>query len=456
MSEIYFTKNNVKKRYHFFRILMLAVLAWLCGQPHQAGAVESDIPVQARVVLSKAISLMNKNAYDDAIGVLNTFQARGDSLDEGEPDHKGYHHARIYYTLGTCHLFKGNYRKAAEAYHQTLEKNPAFISAWLNLARANYELGNFLETAKCFNEAYDRAPEKDPGHLYFCATAFLMAKRNTESVAAFKRLFKNHPGAIQTEWLENYVQALLTDGRTREALPHLKRLVESVTEKERTRWQEILLNQYMHLDMWKEAHDYVQGLTKDYPAVSKWWKAMAHIYLQEGESREALAALIIYGYLTPLTDEEAKLVADLYLMLGIPVKAVPVYEVALEKNPDCQLVQKLMQALRQLGKFEQALEVIERFAPDSGDTDLLMLKADLQYSLKRFGDAARTYRQIARTEAQQSKKAGRAWLMAGYAALQADDIDGGRKAFAQAVAFESQRKAALSAMERIAGRSPPL
>lgn len=430
--------------------------ACLYQQPHPVAAEETDIPLRARVVLSKAVSLMNQKDYQGAIERLTAFQDLGDGISEDDPDPKGCRHARIYYTLGTCHLLKGNHRRAAAAYKQALEKDPAFISAWLNLAKTNYELGDFLQAAKCFNIAYDRAPEKNPEHLYFSAAAFLMAERSGESVSVFKRLFQTHVDAVRPAWRENYVHALLTDGHAREALPHLRKLVESDSEDKRIQWQELLLNQFMHLGMWEEAGNYARLLTREAPTVSKWWKALVHIRLQDGTYGDALAALIIYGYLTPLSDKETKLIADLYLQLGIPVKAAPVYEAALTQNPNMQLLQKLMLALRQLGESDQALAVLDRFAPDCKDADLLMLKADLLYDLERFGDAARTYRHIARAEIQEDRAAGRAWLMAGYAALRVNDIEAGRKAFTRAAKFESQRKAAQLAIERLSNESPSM
>ncbi|MGD9367467.1 MAG: tetratricopeptide repeat protein, partial [Desulfobacteraceae bacterium] len=103
-------------------------------------------------------------------------------------------------------------------------------------------------------------------------------------------------------------------------------------------------------------------------------------------------------------------------------------------------------ALQQLGRPEQALKALQRSAPNTKSPNLLMLKADLLYNLERYAEAARTYRQTAKTD---TKQKGRAWLMAGYAALQASDVDAGRRAFKQAATFERQRRAALLAIGRL-------
>jgi hypothetical protein len=48
----------------------------------------------------------------------------------------------------------------------------------------------------------------------------------------------------------------------------------------------------------------------------------------------------------------------------------------------------------------------------------------------------------------------RAWLMAGYAALQLQDAAAGREALTKAAAFEGQRQAALVAMRRLPNDAP--
>lgn len=405
------------------------------------------MPPAVRAVLTKVSPLINQKAYDRAIETLNAFQSRGGPVPaSGEPDPKGYRHPEIYFTLGTCYLLKNDYQPAVRAFEQALKQDPAHISAWLNLAKAAYELNDYSRAAHAFAKAYDNAPNKDPEHLYYSAAAYLMARRGKPSIAAFERLFKNHPDRITPAWRENFVHALLTADLTRRALPHIKLLAEHYSGEKQVRWQEILLHQYMQLDMRGQARTYALFLTRQAPTRAKWWKALAHVYLQDGDYKPALTALTVYSYLEKLSDQEAKLLADLHLQLGIPVKAAPLYEAVLQKKTDVRLLHNLMLALQQLGRPEQALKALQRSAPNTKDPNLLMLKADLLYNLERYEEAARTYRKTAKTD---TKQKGRAWLMAGYAALQANDVHAGRRAFKRAATFERQRKAALLAIGRL-------
>jgi tetratricopeptide (TPR) repeat protein len=178
----------------------------------------------------------------------------------------------------------------------------------------------------------------------------------------------------------------------------------------------------------------------------QWWQALTHVALQDNRYEQALMAMTVVGFLRPLSDRETRLVADLHLQVGIPAKAAPLYAAALAQNRDPRLLKNLVQALQQLGRLQEALDACQRFAPDTKDSDLLMTRADLLYALKRYAEAGQAYRQAARAD---QPRAGRAWLMAGYAAMQIQDTDAGREALAKAATFERQRKAALVAMRRL-------
>ncbi|MBU0681981.1 MAG: tetratricopeptide repeat protein [Proteobacteria bacterium] len=443
----------------FFVFVCIACLGISPGNSRAATAAK-DLPLPVRLVLTKAGNLINQQEYDQAIEVLLAFQARGGvTTERDEADPKGYRHAEIDFALGTCYLFKNDYRPAAVALEAAVDKDPTHLSAWLNLARAAYELADYARAAVCFGRAYEAG--HDPEHLYYSAVAAFMAQESEPSLTAFRRLLTDHPDSIKLEWRENFVQALLAADLAQEALPQIRRLATEFQGEKQLQWQEILLQEYLQLDMLQEALTYASWLTKEAPTRAKWWKALAHVNLMDGSVKPALTALTIYAYLTPITDQEARLLADLNLQVGIPLKAVPLYEEALRQKDDPRLLYNMMLALQQLGQAEQALTALSDFAPECDDPDLLMLQADLLYGLEQYRPAAQAYARRAEVQAQQQGQAnersagvqsgqqGRAWLMAGYAALQANDVAASRKAFNQAANFEQQRKAAMQAMERL-------
>jgi tetratricopeptide (TPR) repeat protein len=203
----------------------------------------------------------------------------------------------------------------------------------------------------------------------------------------------------------------------------------------------------MQLDMQREALDLAHTLTRQTPTIAKWWKALAHIQLNAEHYEDALMALTIYSFLTPMSMEEKKLLADLNLQLNIPVKAAPLYEACLKEKKDKQMLQQLAAAYRQLGKPEMALAVIDAVDPDSDDADIVLLKGELYYSMDKFEQAVEAYKRAARNK---GRHVGRAWLMAGYAAWQINDIAASKDAFARAAKHRRQRKAANTALKQLA------
>jgi tetratricopeptide (TPR) repeat protein len=432
--------------------LLLVVLAFFPGQG-AARTERADLPISVRVVLSKAGALINEKQYDKAIAELTAFRDRWKAQEDGQTDPKGYHHPEIYFALGTCRLMQQAYKAAAKDFEETVRQDPTHVGAWLNLAKASYELNDYPRAARSFGQAYAHDEKKNPEHLYYSAVAYLMASQMPPCLAAFEKLFTTHTAAVQPAWRENYVHALLTADQPRKALPHIRQLAEQYDGEKQVQWQEILLYQYIQLDMQAQARDYALFLTRQAPLRAKWWKALAHVDLQAGRYEPALVAMTVYSYLTPLSAQETKLLADLNLQLSIPVKAVPLYETMLAEKIDPRLIRSLAMALQQLGKTEDALAALNRFAPADGDKhpELMMLRADLLYTLERFNEAAAAYRRAAAAD---REKAGRAWLMAGYAALQIDDRKAGRQAFEKAATFRRHRKAARLALRQLAKMQP--
>lgn len=233
----------------------------------------------------------------------------------------------------------------------------------------------------------------------------------------------------------------------RRALSLIRELAHHYTGEKQMRWQGILLYQYVKLGMQTQALAYARTLTDSDPTVAKWWKALTHIQLSDNQYEDALAALTVYSFLTPLSSSEQKLLADLNLQLGIPLKAAPAYEDCLQEKPDIKLIQRLALAYRQLGRPEKALQKIDSHRKYHADVDLVLLKGELHYLLKQYGKAAAAYRVAAKIK---GKHTGRAWLMSGYAAWQMDDLQASKKAFAKASEHDKQRKAAYAALKQLA------
>ena len=428
-------------------------MLWLlvCPPPGISGEnTKADpLPLPARLLLTKINPLLQKQDYAGAVEHLLAFQARGGPATSPEAaDPKGYHHPEIYYTLGNCHLLQEHFQAAAAAYRQAVARAPGHTHAWMNLGRACYEMKQYHQAGECFEKGYAWDETKPPEHLYLSAAAYLMAGDHRRSIGVFERLLAAHPQDVKTEWKEHLVHALLAADQPRRALPFIRELAGIYTGEKKGQWQEILLYQYVQLGMHAEALSLARALTDQAPTTAKWWKALVHIQLSAGSNEDALAALIVYAFLTPLSPEEQKLLADLYLQSEIPLKAAPFYEACLKAGPDRQLLRRLVTAYRQLGRNQTALERIEHFGVAAEDAELMMLRAELLYALDHYDRAAEAFRRAARIDGPHS---GRAWLLAGYAAWQMEDISASQSDFRRAAKDKKVKKMALAAL----GQLPP-
>ena len=428
-------------------IIMLFLLQtlWLVGWAAPASGEDGRLSFSAGLMLSKAYDLMQDKAYAKAVEIISTFQAKA----KKRPAPDGADHPEIYVALGNCHLMLKDFASAKTSYQKALASNSTHTGAWFNLAKTHYELKDFLQAANCFFQAYanEADPEKNPEHLYYSGVSYLEAGVPQRAVEIFKTLLKTYAAAAKPIWKEHLVQAYFALDQPREALPLIEALANTYTGEKQVQWQEILLYQYISLEMPAKAKELATVLARKNPTREKWWKALVHIHLNTGQEEAALAALTVYGYLTPLTLEEKRLLADLHLQLGIPVKSIPLYAEMIKEKPAADTVYHLAVAYQQTGASDAALDCINAHAPDTRDTDLLMLKGNLLYGMDRFKEAALVFQQAGKNA--KEAIAGQAWLMAGYAAMQGKDPAAGRMAFNKAAKYKRHKKAAAKALAEL-------
>ena len=364
--------------------------------PAASAKAQDHLPIAVRLVLSRLAPLLENREYKKGVDLLRTFQQRCTSGNEKSPDLDTIcSHPEITFSLGNCYLLQEQYDKAIAAYRQTVRRAPNHPSAWLNLARALYEKQNYPEAASCFMRGYDTGSPRDPQLLYYASACHLMSGKNEKALKILERLFRTYPGSIKPEWKEYMVHALLATNQPLRALPYIKELADGYRGEKQIRWQEILLYHYLRLDMEEKSLALARRLAIQSPSVSNWWKALTHIHLNRGEYREGLTALTIYSFLTPLNDDEKKLYADLNLQLGIPIRALPIYEKILTRKMDKKLLQQVVTIYSRQGKIKKALEHLNAVSLGQKDIPLLRLKGELLYTQKKFNQAEKVFKKIA-------------------------------------------------------------
>ncbi|MDZ7640844.1 MAG: tetratricopeptide repeat protein [Desulfurivibrio sp.] len=431
------------------RLLSLILGLLVAFQPAASGARASELPNAARVVLFKAYEHMQEEEYQQALKVLQDFQSRARTKEpeSDQVDPRGYHHPKVYLLRGNIHQTLDNLEQAEEAYRNALKGDPEHLQARVNLAGVSHVQDKFQEAARHFQVAYQLEDKEKPEYLYFAAVSWLQQDSLRESIQGFEQLLKEHPEQIKLKWRENLVHAYLSAERNEQALEHIRILAREHQGDKQIQWQEILLHQYLELELLEEAKDYALELTSQDPVQEKWWKALTHTALARNDYQQAVVALTIYSFLTPLSQNERKLLADLRLQVDVPVQAVPQYKAVLDEAPDKRVLRNLVSAYQQLAEQDQALKTLQEFEKHEQDQELMLLKADLLYQLERFQEAHAAYKQAAGL---QGERSGRAWLMAGYAAWETEDLGQAWQALGKAAEFSEQQERAESALEQLA------
>nr|WP_321467245.1 CDC27 family protein [uncultured Desulfobulbus sp.] len=395
----------------------------------------ADLPTPVRLVLAKIAPLMSAKEYAKAGKILEEALAKNETRN-GE----------LAFALGNCRMLRGDRSGAVKAYAEAVRLEPNHAKAWLNMAKAQYEAKSYRDAGQSFAKGYNAQQRKSADTLYFSAASFQLAGANREAINAFERLFAAHKRAIKPQWREQYIHVLIDGGQSSKALPLIRDLIAQSTGEQRARWQEVLLYQYLRLNMHSEGAALARQLIQEDPGQTRWWQALAHIQLAANHYEDAIAALVGYGMLKPLSEKELRLLADLYLQAGIPAKAVPLYQKLLQARGESQIAQRLAMAYQQMDQPEKALEVLGRTGNVQGNPNLLMLRGEICYSLKRYQDAATSYRRAADIKGHHQ---GQSWLMAGYSAMQAHDLASSRNALVHAVQFDREKKAATLALAQV-------
>jgi tetratricopeptide (TPR) repeat protein len=342
------------------------------GLPLAAGEKKGPMSLAAGMAVNKAQSLMAEDKPDQALAVLIRYSEK-----QAEPVH-----FYIDFLAGICHTELGQTREAAAAFQRAVDKKPDLSPAWLNLARCRYEQGQMAGAARAFENGYETSDKKQAVHLFYAASCLFQAGRADPALTVFNRLVAAHPEEISLEWKQTLVHILFDLKKFKEALPWLEELAEKTQGDGRRQWQEMLLYQYLSLEMKQKALACARHLTRTHPEDPGWWKALAHVHLAENRFEQALAAMLSYSYLTSLTREESLLLADLYLSCNIPESAARQYEEWLAQHGDTlsekQLIDKITTISRAwlaAGNPEQALAWAHKGLEKASDPDLSGIKA---------------------------------------------------------------------------------
>ena len=431
-------------------VVVMTAAAALFSPASPAAAENGALPAPLSRLFFRVYRLIDQQEFSQAADVLEKFCR--------QPQNRKYaKHPDLLFIRGNCCLALEDYDCAAHNYGRAIALRPDHAPSRRNLANALYNQQKYDEAADNFAAAFALQEKKEPELLYYCGICWLLAGENSRAVRTFAGLIADFPRQVSLKWQEGLARALIADGQNRRALPLLEKLVAENKGREKKEWSRILLHQYLQLAMHHRAEQLALELARHYPQEDCWWQAATHAALEQDRLEEAVMALTIISFLRPLAADETRLLAQLNLRAGIPARALEAYEKLLAAAPSPLLLKYAVYACRRLDKREKALELLKKHEQLTRQNfDLLLLRADLFYSLSRLREARKTYIQAARfgktgkeETITQSREKGRAWLMAGYCAWQLHDLGKALEAFNMAARFPGQRQKALEAGGRV-------
>lgn len=377
--------KGLKRILHSLAAMAAAIAATAIALAWAPGALAGDaLPLAAGICVDRAQVAFHKGNISEAVDILAEFRARARGKSPEAIQRKGYDHCYVHFLYGNYSLTLSQDADGAAArrlldqamtgFEQAVEKDPGFSEAWLNLAKCRYESGAHARAADAFERGYDTSETPKPVILYYAAVCRFRADDPQRALTLFEKLESTHSGSVRLPWKETLVHVFFSLERYRQALPVIETLAARSEPEKRKQWQEILLQQYLALGMNKKALALARELTAIDPMAPKWWKALCHIHLAGQRNKQGLAALIVYGYLTPWTRQETLLAADLYLSLDVPAQAAGLYGQALNASPDLPQIRKASQACLLAHDHKTALAWIEKGLARKKDKTLQRMK----------------------------------------------------------------------------------
>ncbi|ACL05289.1 TPR repeat-containing protein [Desulfatibacillum aliphaticivorans] len=417
------------------KALCIAAIAFfvLCtGSP--SSFAEEQISRPLHNALEKAQSLMAMGEYRQASNLLEEFRKNNDDR-----------HYLLDFILGAAYLEQAQPSLAKDQFAACIQKKPDYLPALQNLARCWFDLGDMPQAADNYKKAYALSNPKEPDLLYYAAACLASGGDYPAALEAFRRLMTEHTSQARLEWKEALVQTLIQADEKRESLPVLEEIIREATGDRKRRWQEVLLYQYAELGMDKKAVAYVHALLDEYPNEPLWWKTLWRLHLNQGRYKEALAGLIVYSYFQPLTPKEIELAGDLYSASGVPGKAADFYEQSLKSKQNPDVILKIADAFHRTGKLREALDWLDKALEQDQENTILLSRAYILYDMKDYSNAATAFK----TAVPLAKKPGQAWLMAGFAAYNANNLGNAKEFLKNAEKYQYSKKTASTLLSHI-------
>jgi tetratricopeptide (TPR) repeat protein len=368
--------------------ILLASLTLLASpaRPADDPLDPAGAPRAVRRAVFRAEAARGRDDLAEAVSILSESLAGG-----GERDHPA-----LRYRLGVYLLELGRADEALEHLQQAGRQAETSGAVWRDYARTAYEVGDFETAADAFGRAHEyEEPPADSRLMYYSAISWILAERPADAVDILAPLVESVPDTVPRAWVQALVSAAAACDRSSDADAAVTRLVN------------------------------------DHPDAPDAWILAS----QQAQLRDDLSAaarhLQVADWLSPLSPQASRRLAEIYGAAGLPLLAARRY--ASLWPDDVRLARPLAVSWLQAHEPDSARVVLQATLASEPDARFWSLLGDLEYETERW-EAARTA--FARAT-ELDPDAGRAWLMRGACALKLEDHDGARRSLERAVGHAS-------------------
>ena len=323
-------------------VLAMTVLLAVPQAMIPGAARAADPPPEARQALFQAQALLDEQRPAEAARIMDQYLAT-----TGKPPAEAW----LLLGLARYEAGKGANDKsgALEAFRAGLKHFPDDPLLCRNLAVLLFEAGQYAEAAPLFEKAHGLQEKPEPELLYQAGSAWYLAGDYNASARVLDRLAAT-ASPLEMEWIQLAVHAFLAAG---------------------------------NLD---RAETMVLALLRDAPGDAARWELLAKIHLDRERFDKAAAALEMAYDLKSPTVRELEQLADLYVYVNAPLRAVSVLERAHGAAPDGEWAVRLAELYADSGRVDQAVGILERA---SVSTDALLAKGKILFRARDFRAAAR-------------------------------------------------------------------
>jgi tetratricopeptide (TPR) repeat protein len=292
---------------------------------------------------------------------------------------------RVYKRLGSIHEMMGEerYRDALDDLeklarvplndHEKALVEQTFGFLYVQMDRYREALERF-EKSLSYNALPGAATQ---GMLYSMAGLYASEARHLEAIATMRRWFQ-YEAEPKAEAYMVIASSFSELERYDDALPYVKKAI-SKAEKPNEDWYMLELAIHIEKDRYADAAGVLRRMLLIWPDKPKYWELLTSIYIEMGEDKNALNALMIAYRNGMITDADKLLsLVQLNMLLEIPYTAGNIMEAEMNNGNierTRQNLDMLLVAWTDARAYDKAIAVIDQLAELTGDGNYHLRKA---------------------------------------------------------------------------------